>query len=195
MQRTAWIITFSLLLVLGVFANSRIDWAAFGPAELPEGSATPDTGRFQPTRLQVGSQDGLAGSMSFTWSQHVPVEAVVIGDPGVFRVKNGILNFAKPQNLPKGVADLPLASMRIQMLRRSSIAPGFRVMSSVGKGARVDKSGKLTWDGRLWIPEVPGDYLMQLILISQQRKGRAQFESAETVIANAVVHVLPQSQN
>ncbi|MBX3450358.1 MAG: hypothetical protein KF777_12395 [Planctomycetaceae bacterium] len=175
----------------GIWAAVTADWAAYGPAVPPDVAPAIDTSLATLKTLKIGGFDALTEPLEFQWSQFVPVELTAPTPRGTFRIKSGPIVLP-----PSGLAKLPDTKYRgvsvfLNVLRKSSHGDGSRCVHSSGAGARVGRDNILRWSGKLGIPEVPGDYLLEV----QLRCGRRINDKTEyepITIAVFPLKVIPE---
>jgi hypothetical protein len=192
-------ILFVLLIVggsgYGVWAAATADWAAYGPAVPPDVAPEIDTSLATLKTLKIGGFDALSQPLEFHWSQFVPVELTAPTPPGTFRIKSGPIVIPPPDPARLPVTKYRGVSVGLNVLRKSSLGDGSRSVHSSGSGAQVGRDNILRWSGKLGIPEVPGDYLLEVQLRCGRRvNDRTEYEPITIAVFPLKVVPAPGSE-
>lgn len=167
---------------------TRIDWAAYGPAELPDSPEHIDNSLATLRSVQMGDFEALEVTPTFTWSQFVSVRVEADCAAGRFHVHDPTRRWGEPVKNP----DLLRSSLGLEIVRRSSIGDGSAVSYRVVSGARVNRDNEMSWSNKVWIPHVPGTYRVRVIMLTRQRGARnSRRESEPIVIGSFKLHVEP----
>lgn len=186
----------AVLLILGgsgygIWAAATADWAAYGPAVPPDVTPEIDTSVGTLKTLKIGGFDALSQPLEFQWSQFVPVELIAPTPPGTFRIKSGAIVIPPPDPAKLPVTKYRGVSVFLNVLRKSSLGDGSRCVHTSGWGAQVGRDNVLRWSGKMWIPEVPGDYLLEVQLRCGRRvNDRTEYEPI--TIAVFPLKVIPE---
>jgi hypothetical protein len=194
MNLRRWILSVSVIMIPGlvVWVYLHVDWAAMGAATPPEDTVHVDTELAEVSTLTIGARDALHAPASFTWSQFQPI--IVTGRSPCDQVqcrKPGPIGNPSVVRRPEQ-AGLWRFSVFVRVYRKSSLNPQGTLVSQVGSGVRVDPQGLWTWKGKLWIPHVPGRYLVKVMVLCHRRAPDGPLEQREMTISTFPLEVTPQ---
>lgn len=179
-------------LLYGVYTLAvNVDWASYGPPEPPLVKTVIDDSLVRVDYVKFGEFEPLNETISLGWSQHVGVTLIAKCASGKFRIRVPGQSIEERQKASIDEAHKFTASIRFQVVRRSSLGDGTAIVSRIGSGARIDEDETLHWTGKLWIPEVPGEYSVQVVLICQMRDASDKKQFVESVIAQFPLQVVP----
>lgn len=179
-------------LLCGAYALAvYVDWASYGPAKPPVVKAVIDDSLVRVEYVKFGEFEPLNETISLGWSQHVDVTLTAKCASGKFRIRVPGQSIAERQQASIDQAHKFTASIMFHVVRRSSLGDGTAIVSRIGSGARIDEDETLHWTGKLWIPEIPGEYLVQVVLILQMRDEFDKKHFEESVICQFPLRVVP----
>ncbi len=179
-------------LLCGAYALAvYVDWASYGPAKPPVVKAVIDDSLVRVEYVKFGEFEPLKESISLGWSQRVDVSLTAICAPGKFRIRIPGQSIEERQQSSIDDARKFTASIFFNVVRRSSLGDGTAIVSRAGMGARIDNDEMLHWTSKLWIPRVPGEYSVQVVLICQMRDASDKKQFVESVIAQFPLQVVP----
>lgn len=164
------------------------DWYAYRPAEPPDEVGTIDPSMIKLQSVKLGSVDALNQTVEFTWSQQLPIKVAGECDLEKVRPDYGQLSRKERSQVNQEQDARCKPSIFVQVYRKSSLGDGSLRVTQVGSGADVDKNGKLKWEGKLWIPHIPGRYLVR---VTQMCAGR-NAEASERILGTFYLQVIPK---
>jgi len=172
----------SCLAVYAAVQLLHVDWASYGPAEPPAPVEGVDNTLLTLRNVRIGPFDALNESPELTWSQHVPVS--VEGDAAHDRF---VVRSVRSQ---RSQTNQLRSSIRLDIARRSSLNDGSNVVSRVASAATVDSDNRLRWSDTVWVPRVPGEYQVRVILMTFFRDEQDEKHSAEAIVGSFGLRVL-----
>ena len=180
-----------VVIVVAAIMLTRVDWDGYGEAQLPVTLETPNNSQVTIDRLEFAGVDALTETPELVWSQYVEVKLQATCIPDTFRISHPGMQLGEASRTQVGRLR---PSIHIEILRRSSLADGTKLISQMLSGARVDPSNRLRWSNRIWVPRTPGMYRVRVVLktrpVTARRDRRRIYD--ETVIGGFNLKVIPE---
>ncbi|MBX3439632.1 MAG: hypothetical protein KF861_19240 [Planctomycetaceae bacterium] len=177
-----------VLIIAGGYQAARTDWAAYGPAALPDQPEVIDSSLVTLRSVRLGEFDALEETPRFTWSQFVTVKIEADCVPDRFHISDPNRRWGDPVKDPERFR----SSLGLEFVRRSSIGDGTATAYRVFSGAKVDRNNRMSWSDKTWIPHVPGQYRVRVILITTHRDAQNVRHMSEPIVIGAFdLDVLP----
>ena len=180
---TASVIGVAILVAIIAFNFPEIDYYAFGEAVLPADPIEVETDLARVEALTVAGQAASQDSqLQVPAESDVDLEVDLAFQPGAWQNKPpGMLVLPPPDQ-----RHLPLRQLRTQLVCRSSLGSGQRVVATTH--CQVKQADKASWRGVIKSPSRTGNYFLQFIVRARHSHENYD-ESKEYVLCNVPLRV------
>jgi hypothetical protein len=191
--RLACVILIACFAGVATWAYFTTDWAAYREAAPPEDRGKIDTGIAELKSFSIGGIDAFEKPLAFSWSEYQSVELSAQGRPGTLRISKHGLSIEELKRYNQETAHLCRPSVLLYIVRKSSLNERGVVVGMMIIPSFVGPEEVIRGKGKIWIPHVPGRYLLKVNLLCKRGPREAGFQDEESTIGVFELEVLPNA--